>query len=68
MLSSVLPDHLGAAFVDLHVHHAARVDVRSQVDLREFRLGGRKGTEEIRGEGARQSLLNSTGANTSGSI
>lgn len=36
----ILPDHFGATFVDLHVHHTARVDVGGQVDLRELHLGG----------------------------
>lgn len=35
---SVLPDHFGATLADLHVHHAARVDIGSQVDLWELRL------------------------------
>lgn len=32
------PDYFGASFVDLHVHHTARADVRCQVDLRELSL------------------------------
>lgn len=36
--SSILPDHSGATFVDLHVHHTPRVHVGGQVDLRELRL------------------------------
>lgn len=37
--SSILPDHFGATFVDLHVHHTPRVNVGGQVDLWELRLG-----------------------------
>lgn len=37
--SSVLPDHFGATFIDLHVHHTSRVNVGSQVDLWELCLG-----------------------------
>lgn len=40
LLFVILPDHFGATFVDLHVHHTARVDVGGQVDLRELHLGG----------------------------
>lgn len=32
------PDHFSSTFVDLHVHHTSRGDVRGQVDLREFGL------------------------------
>lgn len=48
--SSILPDHFGATFVDLHVHHTARVNIGSQVDLWELRLGNtrKKAQPEIR--------------------
>lgn len=33
LASSILPDHFGATFIDLHVHHTSGTDVGGQVDL-----------------------------------
>lgn len=38
----LLPDHFCATFVDLHVHHASRVDIGGQVDLWELCLGNKR--------------------------